>query len=269
MRFTAPSRKRFLEAVYAAYHRQEFIHPDPLEFLRRYEHAGDREVVGFLASALAYGRVAQILKSVERVIKGMGGSPRIFLAKASREDLMMAFSGFKHRFTTDNELVDVLFAMGRVILIYGSLYECFLHGYDPEETDIAETMAAFVEELKAHMRTGGNSLIPCPPKQSACKRLHLFLRWMVREDAVDPGGWSAVSPAKLIVPLDVHMHRMGIALGMTSRKQADLRTAREITGAFRIIAPEDPVRYDFSLTRIGIRNDVDIGLMTHYNGSLK
>ncbi|MCU0576747.1 MAG: TIGR02757 family protein [Desulfobacterota bacterium] len=257
MRHTASSRKKFLEDIYSIYHRAEFIHPDPLEFLHRYERPGDREVVGFLASSLAYGRVAQILKSISMVLDEMGNFPRLFLEKASREELQKAFSGFKHRFTSDGELLDLLYALGKVISIHGSLYGCFMKGYDPGRPDISEALEAFVQELRLHMKKGDNSLLPCPARQSACKRLHLFLRWMVREDAVDPGGWKEVSPAKLIVPLDVHMHRIGRALGMTTRRQADLRTAVEITRGFRNIAPDDPVRYDFSLTRIGIRNDFD------------
>ena len=109
-----------------------------------------------------------------------------------------------------------------------------------------------------------NSLLPCPEKGSACKRFHLFLRWMVRNDAVDPGGWDGISASKLIVPLDVHMHRICMRLGLTSRAQADLKTALEVTGRFRAIVPEDPVRYDFALTRIGIRNDIDLAEIMEY-----
>ncbi len=102
-------------------------------------------------------------------------------------------------------------------------------------------------------------LLPSPGKGSACKRLNLFLRWMVRSDDVDPGGWSGVDAGKLIVPLDTHMHRMGLEVGLTRRKQADMQAALEVTRAFRTIAPEDPVRYDFALTRLGIH---DISMCT-------
>lgn len=100
-----------------------------------------------------------------------------------------------------------------------------------------------------------NYLLPDPAQGSACKRLHLYLRWMVRNDAVDPGCWRHVAPNVLVVPLDTHMHRIARALGLTRRKQADARAAAEITAAFRTIAPTDPVRYDFALTRLGIRRD--------------
>ena len=89
---------------------------------------------------------------------------------------------------------------------------------------------------------------------------------MVRRDSVDPGGWENIAPSKLIVPLDVHMHRISLALGLTGRKQADLRTACDITGSFRKIMPSDPVRYDFCLTRVGIRNDIDDDIIMEYKG---
>ncbi|MFC1474950.1 TIGR02757 family protein, partial [bacterium] len=109
----------------------------------------------------------------------------------------------------------------------------------------------FVDEI---MRGGNRScyLTPAPRRGSACKRMNLFLRWMVRRDDVDPGPWTDVPASKLVVPLDTHMHRISSGMGLTSRKQADLKTAIEITDAFRAISPEDPVRYDFALTRLGI-----------------
>ena len=138
---------------------------------------------------------------------------------------------------------------------YGSLYGCFLSGYGPGDSNILPALSFLVGELTGPVKGGYNSLLPLPERGSACKRLNLFLRWMVREDRVDPGGWTRVSPAKLIIPLDTHMHRMGVGLRLTGRKNADMRTAMEITRSFKKIAPRDPVRYDFALTRLGIRRD--------------
>ncbi|MCP4693017.1 MAG: DUF2400 domain-containing protein, partial [Desulfobacterales bacterium] len=102
-------------------------------------------------------------------------------------------------------------------------------------------------------------LVALPEKGSACKRMNLFLRWMVREDAVDPGGWEGVPASSLIIPLDTHMHRIGLGLNFTKRKQANMRTALEITEAFKALYPDDPVKFDFALTRLGIRDDLDPG----------
>ncbi len=123
--------------------------------------------------------------------------------------------------------------------------------------DRAAGMGAMVEEIAGGGVACGR-LLCHPAAGSACKRLNLYLRWMVRRDDVDPGGWTGVSPARLVIPLDVHMHRIGRGLGLTQSRYANLRTALEITAAFRRIAPDDPVRYDFALTRLGIRSDTDL-----------
>ncbi len=262
-------KRRILDDIHAAYHRSEYIHPDPLEFLHGYARARDREVVGLVASSLAYGRVGQILRSVSQVLGHLGPSPAEFLEHASAETLREAFAGFRHRFTDGSELADLLQAAGRIIREYGSVQACFLRGYRPADTDITHALAAFARELKSRMSAQENTLLPCPERGSACKRLHLYLRWMVRRDAVDPGGWEGVSKARLIVPLDVHMHRICTGLGLTTRRQADLRTAREITASFRKIAPDDPVKYDFALTRVGIRMDIDPECRMRYNSLLR
>jgi uncharacterized protein (TIGR02757 family) len=255
------TQKSLLENLYSRFNKPEFIHPDPLEFLHNYSLTADQEIVGFIASSLAYGRVAQILNSVSFVLAAMGPSPRVFIESASREKLSTSFSGFKHRFTTSDELIDFLLGMRQVIHDHGSLHRCFFKHHAAHDADTTRALQPFAEEFRSHMNADCNSLLPHPEKKSACKRLHLFLRWMVREDEVDVGGWEGVSPSKLVVPLDTHMHRIGLILGMTTRKQADMKTALEITHAFRKIVPDDPVKYDFALTRLGIRTDTDLSIL--------
>jgi uncharacterized protein (TIGR02757 family) len=96
--------------------------------------------------------------------------------------------------------------------------------------------------------------------------MNLFLRWMVRRDRVDPGGWDGIPCSNLIIPLDTHMHRISLALNLTKRKQANMNTALAITSCFKKIVPEDPVKYDFALTRLGIRGDLDINYMVDKAG---
>jgi uncharacterized protein (TIGR02757 family) len=241
-----------LEALVSRYHRRRFVHPDPLEFLYRYPALRDREIVALLASSLAYGRVVQILRSVAAVLTVLGPSPASHLAGTTPRHLARAFSRFKHRFTTGEELVQLLLGARGAIVRHGSLRACFASSFSPSDTTILPALAAFAREV-----TGGtySSLIPRADGGSACKRLNLFLRWMVREDRVDPGGWRAIPPAALVVPLDTHLHRLARELGFTQRRHADMRTALEVTAAFRAYAPDDPVRYDFALTRLGIRRD--------------
>ncbi|MFH0824753.1 MAG: TIGR02757 family protein [Pseudomonadota bacterium] len=255
-RFSVPACADRLRSLYSTLNHREFVHPDPLEFLYSYEDVRDREIAGLIASGLAYGNVKQILKSVSLVL-GRMGRPAEFLLESGREALDKEFHDFKHRFTTGSELAALLFAAKRIQEDHGSLEACFLTGMHDEDRTVIPALTRFVEGLRAAGRlVVPGSLIPSPEKGSACKRLNLFLRWMVRRDGVDPGGWDRVPCSKLIVPLDVHMHRLGLMLGFTYRKAANLKTAFEITDAFRKIDPEDPVRFDFCLTRLGIKPEI-------------
>ena len=233
------------------------MHPDPLEFLYAYHDIRERELAGLIASSLAYGRVTQILKSVSSVLEKMVPSPRSFLLDSTPKTLFACFSGFRHRFTTGDEMAYMLLGAKQAIERYGSLYDCFLAGFNEQNDSIVPATSAFVNELNSAAAEEVNSLLPSPERGSACKRINLFLRWMVRKDGVDPGGWDKVPRSMLIIPLDTHMYHICTGLNMTCRKSADMTTAVEITEAFRKIAPEDPVRYDFSLTRLGIRKDAD------------
>jgi uncharacterized protein (TIGR02757 family) len=246
-----------LDELRAKYNRREFVHPDPLEFLYAYEDLRDREVVGLIASSLAYGRVKCILRSVARVLERMD-PPARFLDEVSDAALFDTFRDFRHRVTSGETLSVMLLGAKRVISHYGTLGACFKAGLGEEDETVFPALARFVDELTLAAGRCPTHLLPAPDKGGACKRLNLFLRWMVRCDEVDPGGWPDVPAAKLVIPLDTHMHAMGRRLGFTKRKQADRRTALEITSAFRSIAPDDPVRYDFALTRLGIRKDADL-----------
>ena len=246
--------KERLEALYFAYNRRCYVHPDPLEFLYDFRDPLDVEIVGFIASSLAYGNVKQILRSVSLVLTRMGPCPSAFLLNSPFNRIAETFTDLKHRFTTGQDLARLLWGVRRVIERHGSLQKCFSCRLHRNDHNVIPALSAFVENI---FPDGCDFLIPAPGKGSACKRLNLFLRWMVRRDDVDPGGWEGVPPSKLLVPLDTHMHRIAITLGLTKRKQADLRTAIEITEAFRKLSPSDPVRYDFVLTRFGIRKDLD------------
>jgi len=243
-----------LEQLYALYNRQECIHPDPLEFVHKYSDPLDREVVGMVASSLAYGRVQQILKSVSEVLLRMGESPSNFVLTHSQSSIQRTLKDFRHRFTRGDQLGALLAGIKRVLVRYGSLQACFVAHCGPEDDTILPALTEFVRELSAGTPQVMDMLLPSPQRGSACKRLNLFLRWMVRSDEVDPGGWSGVEVRKLIIPLDTHMHRMSLEVGLTHRKQADMQAALEVTRAFRVIIPEDPVRYDFTLTRLGIHD---------------
>jgi len=246
-----------LDELYLRYNRVEYVSPDPLQFLAAYTHPGDREIVGLIASSLAFGNVKQILRSVSTALGGLE-SPRAFLMNANARQITRLFASFRHRYASGDDLTALLLGTRAMLEQHGALGTCFAQFVRPEHDTVLPALTAWTETLRLGGGKSDNCLLPSPAKGSACKRLNLFLRWMVRCDAVDPGGWSEVPASKLIIPLDTHMYRIALRLGFTARKQADMKTALEITERFRRLAPEDPVRYDFALTRLGIRDDTDM-----------
>lgn len=245
--------KDFLEKTYKEMNRAEFIHPDPLEFVWRYKGAADREVVGLIAACLAYGNVNQILKSVEKVLAPMGKAPADWLKRTPPAEIKKGLAKFKHRFTTGAEMAVFLLNIRRALNAYGSLEKLFLKGYRPEEPTVEQALYRFIDAFNAE--ACAPTLTPCTALKSSFKRVNLFLRWMVRKDSVDPGVWRGVSPSKLIIPLDTHMRQVSMGMGITARKDTSMRTAVEITAFFSGVNPADPVKYDFALTRAGIRGN--------------
>ncbi len=247
--------REIFEKIYDDYNRRIYVSPDPLQFLYDYEETADREVVGLIASGLAYGKVAQILKSVKRVLDALGPRPAEYLKNSARRDHEEKLSGFVHRFTDCGEMCGFLTATGEVLRRCGSLEELFVSGYNG---DMSAAMENFADTFNRCAGRDNMFLLPRPSKGSACKRMALFLRWMVRRDDVDPGGWRGISPAELLIPLDTHMFNITTTLGLCRSKSANGKAAAEITENFKEICPEDPVKYDFALTRYGIREEMTV-----------
>lgn len=251
--------KDTLEALYRRYNRKAFIDSDPLKFTYRYSNPVDIEIAALLASGLAYGRVQQIKKSLNNLLSLMGDDLCAFVRNFGKKERAI-LSSFKHRFTTGQDICDLIEVLQHVIDGYGSVEKFFLQGYSPTDENIIPALSNFCDSLldihanahNGHINKGLGYLLPRPAAGSACKRLNLFLRWMVRSDDVDLGLWKSVDKAKLIVPVDVHMARLCRLLGFYDRKTVSLATAVEITGGFAAIEPSDPVKYDFSLSRVGI-----------------
>ncbi len=251
-----------LENLYRRYNRDPYVHPDPIEFLYLYGDIKDREIAGLIASSLAYGRVNQILKSVSYVLNRMTPTPYMFLKDSTHTSMCKTFKNFTHRFARGDHLAGLLQGAKNVIDQYGSLNDCFLRAISDDDKTVIPALNFFSVALTAKNYNPGH-LIALPQRGSACKRMNLFLRWMVRKDDVDPGGWQGVALSKLIIPLDTHMHKIGLKLGFTKKRQANMRTALEITSGFKQISPDDPVKYDFVLTRFGIRPDMHIDDLQH------
>jgi uncharacterized protein (TIGR02757 family) len=251
--------KNVLEKLYDKYNHRRLIKPDPLQFVYHYSDPADMEIVAFLTAELAYGRVQQIQKSLTDLLGRMGASPFEFALNFDKQK-RRRLKNFKHRFTSGDSLSDLLELLKRVLSQYGSIQEFFVKGYNPEDKNIIAALSKFCDSLldmyaKTHNESAPRQLsylLPRPATGSVCKRLNLFLRWMVRKDSVDAGLWKRIDKAKLIVPVDVHMGRLCRILGFHDRKVASLSTAVKITECFAEIEPADPVKYDFALSRIGI-----------------
>jgi uncharacterized protein (TIGR02757 family) len=238
---------------------------DPVHIVSRYEADDDREVVGFCAAALAFGRVASVLQSVEALLDVMGAHPAAFVREFSPVEHSARIEPLVHRWIRGRDLVGLLLILQRMLRESGSIEAFFMEGDDPSAPDISKGLESFSARAlqtdlreaygrRVPKRPGVCYFFPRPSAGSACKRLNLFLRWMVRQDEIDLGVWTRVSPARLIVPLDTHVIRLGRCLRLTSYVSPGWRMAAEITAALRDLDPADPVRYDFSLCHVGMMN---------------
>lgn len=244
-----------LESIYSEYHHPSFIHPDPIEFLFNYSKTEDREIAGLIASSLATGRVNSILKTADEVLQKLP-SPYKNLSEMDISDIENLFKDFKYRFYNSQSITDLLSGIKNTLTEYGSLNSLFASSLKKSADSIPDALILFADTLNRN-NTASYSLIPSPSKGSACKKLNLFLRWMIRKDSIDPGGWDDISSSLLVVPLDTHMMQISTILNFVSRKSADMKSALEITENLKKYDPEDPVRFDFSLTRLGIHPLLD------------
>ncbi|HET8798091.1 MAG TPA: TIGR02757 family protein [Thermoanaerobaculia bacterium] len=234
------------------------IEPDPLQLVLRYDDPLDQEIAGLVAAAFAYGRAGTIVANLGVVLARMTPSPYRYLITFDPREASKRFAGFSHRFHKTPDLVAFLGCIARVLRDHGSLGGLFETCYDPRDADVGPSLARFVEAVlppasaKHPPSAPLRYLLTSPLDGSACKRMNLYLRWMVRRTAPDLGLWTFVDPAKLLMPLDTHVHRIATFLGFSDRKTADWKTARALTDALARLDPADPVRYDFALCRLGI-----------------
>lgn len=245
----------FLDEKVALYNRPSFIELDPISIPHRFQKKQDIEIAGFFAAILAWGQRKTILSKCNELLSRMDDAPHDFLINHNENDLRV-FLGFKHR--TFNE-VDTLYFVHFLSWFYrqqDSLEEAFLLGQtgavDSMETILIQFQHFFFSLNDAPSRTKKH--ISSPATRSACKRINMYLRWMVRKDnqGVDFGIWKSIRPAQLICPCDLHVDRVGRKLGLITRKQTDWGTAMELTQMLRTFDSNDPVKYDFALFGLGV-----------------
>lgn len=260
---SADKLKPSLERLYKTYS-LESLSTDPLEFVHRFKSNKDREVAGLIASSLAYGKVSIIRSNITKIMEAIDYAPFSFVMSFDPKKDKNAFAGFVHRFNNAADMRCLMYFIRQMIEAQGSIGNFFLKGFSGGHENVKESLASFSKRALA-LDTGGiygtktlpekagvRFFFPSPDDKSPCKRLNLYLRWMIRKDELDFGIWKGISPAKLIIPLDTHIARISKNIGLTSRKSPDWKMAEEITGALKKLDPNDPVKYDFALCRLGI-----------------
>jgi uncharacterized protein (TIGR02757 family) len=249
--------KERLEALVRTFDRR-FLSPDPLERVLAFSDPDDREIGGLFAAVLAYGNARAICTSLDDLFARMSRHPAAFARGFRRARDGRALAGFRHRWTRGGDVADLCEILSAALAEHGSLGRLFTRCLRPGEATVRDALARFVGALLAYAPrpsrgAGVRHLLSSPEDGSACKRMNLFLRWMVRDgDGIDCGLWRDVPPSALIIPLDAHVARIAGFLGLTHRRTRDWKMAEEITASLRRLDPEDPVRYDFAICRLGI-----------------
>jgi len=266
VRFTRQARVQpALDGLLASCDRSAHVRRDPIELVHRYPRADDREVVGLLASSIAYGRVDLFKPRLAKLLTRLGPHPSAFAREATPAEILAATADFNYRMTGPKDIGALLAAGGSAQVRFGSLGALAKLCFDAADGSMRGGLDRFVAtlwqiDLKAFIGQATLSrrlahLVASPGGQSACKRLNLYARWMVRaDDGVDFGLWPLPASA-LVIPLDTHVHRISRFLGLTRRTDLSWRTAEDITARLRHLDPQDPVKYDFALSHLGISGD--------------
>ncbi len=262
------SLRAALDTLYTSYNADRVV-TDPIWIVHRYERPDDREVVAFIAAALAFGRVQSVLNSIDGMLRVMGPSPAAFVRAFEPAGDRRKFDHLVHRWTKGIDLAALVWVMRQMIRERGSIEGFFADGLPTGAIDVGEGLQSFSTRAlaldqkavygRSKPKPGVAYFFSRPSSGGACKRLNLFLRWMVRQDAVDLGVWTRVRPAQLIVPLDTHVIRVGQCLRLTKLKSPGWRMAADITRALRQLDPVDPVKYDFSICHLGMMNACGFG----------
>jgi uncharacterized protein (TIGR02757 family) len=257
-----------LDSLYRDYNREESA-SDPVHRVRPYADPRDREVAGFCAAALAFGRVASVLNTIDALFRILGPRPAEFVRRFDPSASHPALRAMVHRWTRGEDIAALLWMLRQMLERSGSIEAYFLEGDSVGAPDVSAALDSFSTRALAldirraygrvPKRPGVCYFFPRPSAGSACKRLNLFLRWMVRRDEVDLGVWTRLSPARLIVPLDTHVIRLGRCLRLTRYVSPGWRMAADITASLRKLDDADPVRFDFSICHVGMMNACGFG----------
>ena len=252
-----PRLKEPLDRLYREFDWAARAEQDAIRYPLRYPDPADREVAGLLAACMAYGRVDLFGPWVDWALARMGESPHRFVLGFDPAKHARLFDGFHYRFNRARDLVAFCVATQRLLIRHGSLGAFFAEGFSPEHPHVGPALERFVDGFlrqdlgavfpRNRLSYGYRHWFTRPSTGGPCKRLHLYLRWMVRRQAPDFGLWRAIPPSALLIPVDTHIQNMARSVGLTRRKTRNWKMAEEITARLRQLDPEDPVKYDFAL----------------------
>jgi uncharacterized protein (TIGR02757 family) len=254
--------KKTLDRFYKDFNFKERVKHDPIEFPHRYCDPDDIEVAAFISSCFAYGRVDLFKPVIESILKPGAKHPAEFISNFSLKKDSKHLKDISYRFNKEKDIICLIYIMSKALRKYRSLKGLFYSHFEFGHDDIRNALTGFIEFMTAIDTTpvygknirppGLKQLLPSPKTGSACKRMNLFLRWVVRKKDIDFGIWDRISPSKLIIPLDTHIARISRCLGLSSRKSPDWKMAKEITESLKNLDPRDPLKYDFALCHHGI-----------------
>src|SRR5574338_708706 len=249
--------KQKLEYHYKAFDRTK-MEPDPLQFLHLFKDERDIEVMGLITSVFAYGNVKQIENTIKKLLVFFDGKPYEFIKNFSGESGKKRLQGINHRFYSEDDIIKLLIILNKELIIHKSIKNIFIKGYNISDYNVKSGISNFsnyflnsYNQSFGRVSNGIKFMFPLPEKGSACKRMNLFLRWMIRKDELDFGLWNEIPTSKLVIPVDTHIARICKQLNLTARKNADWKMAEEITDNLKKFDPLDPVKYDFAICHLG------------------
>lgn len=247
--------KNTLDEWYHKTNERVFIANDPICIPHRFEQLQDIEIAGFFAAIMAWGNRTTIINKCTQLLGLMDNEPYQFIIH-SKDKEYQRFEGFVHRTMNDTDVLYLLWFLKKWYREHNSLEAAFVHGLGKEDETVEGGLMGFYNLVFSgdNQSKRTQKHIATPAKKSACKRLNMYLRWMVRKDTsgVDFGIWNQISPSQLVCPLDVHVHRVALSLGLIDRTQADWKTALLLTESLREFDSEDPVKYDYALFGLGL-----------------
>ena len=244
-----------LEAAFRNYNTPGFIADDPISIPHGFSRLQDREIIGFWAATLAWGQRKTIIQSARRLVELMDGAPHDFIINHVEQD-RSRFLDFKHRTFQATDTLWFLEFFQQYYRKHNSLENAFARHLLPDDATTERALAGFHRDFFNHPDAPDRTRkhVATPERGSTCKRLNMVLRWMVRQDeaGVDFGVWQQISPAQLLIPLDVHVERVARRFGLLQRPQTDWKAVLELTENLRAFDPLDPVKYDYALFGMGV-----------------